>query len=300
LALTRAAPNDRKAIAVNFDCYLDIATLSLDFGMEKLGQWANQELTSLVRDSGRDLADGFGTLAPELRSQKQDDLQQKWNGTGIPPATCYYGFRFIEAIWHAKSISDECLLYGALGVTQYWCARVGDVKFPLSFFAIQDLRKVAPSLYGFLFLLLLRCGNSAWMGGEFSQADRFALFSAQSFLTPLPKSLKDSIATPLFKKPSSDDFVGILANNPSKGDHDACPGEISSRWGKVFLAAYYREINGEQFSVSISALLTLPSRRFDFAIQLRWIKCQACHLKILGLLDRDMQEVFTRLAEYYK
>ncbi|CAE6501533.1 unnamed protein product [Rhizoctonia solani] len=178
LALTPTAPNDKKVITSNFDSYLDIAILSRQFGMEKLEQWVKQELANLVHDSGKDLAEGFNISAIELHSRKQDDLKPKWDGEGIAPATHYYGFRLIEVIWYAKLVSDKSLLYGILSVAQYCCAHIRTVKFPISFLAITDLRKVAPSLYGFLFLLILGCGNSAWMGEEFTQTDRLAFFSA--------------------------------------------------------------------------------------------------------------------------
>ncbi|KAG8679529.1 hypothetical protein FRC11_003612, partial [Ceratobasidium sp. 423] len=300
LALTRTAPNDKKAIVGNFDCYLDIAILSRRFGMEKLEQWAKQELSNLVHESGKDLADGFDESFHEIHSEKQDDLETLWGEGDIPPAAACNRFRFIEAIRYAKATSDRSLLHGLLGAMQCCCARTTNVKFLISFLAITDLREVAPSLYGFLFLLLLRCGNSVWMGDEFTQEDRMAFFSAQSFLTPLPQSLKQSLVTPLFKKISSDGFARILFDDASKGDHDGCSWEVSSRWGRVFLVRYYKEINSEQFSVLTDALVSLPSRRFDLANQLRLIKCRTCRRKILELLDRDIKKVFTRLVGYYK
>ncbi|EUC55498.1 BTB/POZ domain protein, partial [Rhizoctonia solani AG-3 Rhs1AP] len=51
LALTLNAPN---AVVGNFDSCLDIALLSHKFAMENLEQWAKQQLTTLVTDSGKE------------------------------------------------------------------------------------------------------------------------------------------------------------------------------------------------------------------------------------------------------
>ncbi|KAH7334246.1 hypothetical protein B0J17DRAFT_720661 [Rhizoctonia solani] len=264
--------------------------------MDNLEQWAKQHLFDLVHNSGEDLAKGFNAYRRDSSSLRQDDLQIFSNKEGISPAPAYYIFRFVEAIWYAKETSNEPLLHGTLGTTQYCLSNVKNVKFIISFLRIQDLREVAPSLFGFLFLLLLRLGNSAWTGEELTQEDRMAAFSAQSFLTPLPQSIKVSIPTPIFKRPCANDFIEIL----SAPEDEKCRGEISGYWGKVFLASYCKGINSEQFSVSIDALIALPLRRIDLGVQLRPMKCQSCRLKLLEQLDRDIQEVYTRLATYYK
>ncbi|CAE6470814.1 unnamed protein product [Rhizoctonia solani] len=296
IALTRTAPNDTIAISSSFDSYLDIAILSRKFGMDDLEQWAKQHLLDFVHNSRKDLAKGFAAYRHDTSSLRQDDLQIFSKKDGISPAPAYYIFRFVEAIWYAKETSDEPLLHGTLGTIQHCLSSVKDVKFIISFLRIQDLREVAPSLFGFLFLLLLRLGNSVWTGEELTQEDRMAAFSAQSFLTPLPQSIKESIPTPIFKRPCASDFMEVL-NAP---EDEKCRGEISSYWGKVFPASYCRDINSEQFSVSIDALIALVLRRIDLGAQLRPMKCQSCRLKLLAQLDRDIQEVYTRLATYYK
>ncbi|KAG8727774.1 hypothetical protein FRC11_012474 [Ceratobasidium sp. 423] len=298
---TQPTPSDNKVVVGDFECYLDAAILSRKFGMEAVQQWAKKKLGELAHSSGKSLVDEFedfcGKTASGDNSRLGDDGPRPDSEVdGVLPATNFHAYRCVEAVQYARAVSDNALFHDVLSSLECYCVCPDfDVGALLSFLRIPNLRQTDPSLFGFLFLLLLCRGNQVWMEKIFTQEDRMALFSAQSFLTPLPKSLKESIVVPLFTRPvRANDLAAILS------DDTECHREIFYHWERIFSVGYYEDVNNREFSVLVSALITLPSRRLDFAVRLRRVKCQQCRRKILEQLDQDMQEVFARLAEYYK
>ncbi|CAE6535437.1 unnamed protein product [Rhizoctonia solani] len=299
--VTQPPTMDKQSIVCNFDCSLDIALLSRKFAMGDIEQWTKKQLGSLVHKGGETLVAEFDTFY-EHDESKPDDLNPEPGDNPVPHASYYSSaFRFIEAIKYARAVSDDSLLRDILCTFQLYCIDPDIlVEFLVSYLKIPDLRETDPSLFGFFFLALLHRGNQVWIGDTFTQADRVALFSAQSFLTLLPESLKTSLTTPLFVKPvSANDLIRISSNDTMVDDR--CHGDFFYLWSKEFPADYYQNINSKEFSVSIQALTTLPSRRLNLGTRLRqpWHKCKPCYHRILERLDEDIQEVFTRLVGYY-
>ncbi|CAE6493724.1 unnamed protein product, partial [Rhizoctonia solani] len=303
VVLSRPATNDRQAIVGNFDCYLDIAILSRKFAMEDIQQWARKKLNKLLHKSGKVLSEEFDDfyeyIMPDEDNRLGDEDFKPQTMDCVPVASSYPAFRFMEAIHYAKAVSDNTLLYDTLGVLEYYCINPGHkIEFLLSFLRIADLRKTNPSVFGFLFLLILSRGKLAWVEKAFTRDDRAVLFSVQSFLSPLPAAIKEPIVIPLFTRPArANEFARILSENTECKDR--CSEEIFLHWEKTFPAGYYHDVNSKEFSVSIKALTTLPLRRFNFTIRLGEVHCKQCSRKVQEQLDQDMQEVFARLAKYY-
>ncbi|CAE6416837.1 unnamed protein product [Rhizoctonia solani] len=283
---------DKKAVVDNFVCYLDVAVLSRKFGMEAMQQWAEKELAKVARNSGIPLAVQLEDFY-DKESDSDDELYVE-DGPGY-----YTAHVFVEAIQYARAVSHHTLLQDMLSILEYYASCLeSNVMFFVTVFRIEDLRTTEPSLFGFFFLLLLDCGNQTWIEKSFTQEERMALFSAQSFLTPLPKSLKASIFTPLFRMPTdAKKFATILSEGKCK---DGCHKEIFSHWKEAFTVDYYDDVNGREFSDSIEALATLPFRRLNFVTGVSRVKCLPCRRAIIGKLDEGMQEVFARLGGYYK
>ncbi|CAE7066095.1 unnamed protein product [Rhizoctonia solani] len=290
---------ENKSVVAKFECYLDVAILSRKFAMNTMQKWSEKELGKLVHRLGKDISDQINDFYGDMSDSGDAHYFGDYHDTSQNDAFDYCTFHFVEAIRYARAVLHTSLLYDLLSILQHNAANGSDVVFTLAFFRIADLRKTDPSLFGFFFLLLLEYGNQAWVDKQFTQEERIALFSAQSFLTPLPQSLKESILPLLFTRPtSSNDFVEILSEDPNHETN--CHKEIFSLWQKTFPASYYRDVNSREFSTSIKALVKLPLYRLDFSLGLHQTKCQACRKTILEKLDKDMQEVFTRLGGYYK
>ncbi|KAL5639341.1 hypothetical protein ACGC1H_006749 [Rhizoctonia solani] len=299
--VTRPSTLDKGSIVCNFDCYLDVALLSRKFAMEDIEQWARNQLSDLVHRGGKTLVAEFDVFYQDDEC-KLDDLDPEPGNNLVPHANYYSSaFRFVEVMRYARAISDDYLLHNILCTFQLYCIDADIlVEFLVSYLRIPDLRETDPSLFGFIFLTLLHRGNQVWIGDVFTQADRVAFFSAQSFLTPLPESLKASLVTPFFTKPTSgNDFIRVLFKDTRVAD--GCHEDFFHVWEKEFPAAYYENVNSKEFSVSVQALTTLPLRRLNLGIRLRQprYKCKPCYHRILGQLDQDIQEVFARLAGYY-
>ncbi|KDN36870.1 hypothetical protein RSAG8_10568, partial [Rhizoctonia solani AG-8 WAC10335] len=289
-----------KAIVGNFGCYLDVAVLSRKFAMEAMQQWAKKQLAELVRESGKLLADQLDDFDDEAGNLCDSIYLDDEYPDSADDAAFYNVFHFVEAIRYAGAVSHHTLLHNMLNILEYYSACPDpDITFFVAFFRIEDLCKTEPSLFGYFFLLLLDRGNQVWIDKAFTQEERMALFSAQSFLTPLPESLKAPVLAPLFARPTSaNEFAAILSEDAKC--EAACHDDIFSRWQKAFPVSYYNDVNSREFSVSIKALTTLPLHRLDFATGLCGIKSSTCRRKFLRKLDEDIQGVFARLGEYYK
>ncbi|CAE6535433.1 unnamed protein product [Rhizoctonia solani] len=287
-----------QAIVGMFECYLDVAVLSRKFAMEAMHQWAQRKLADIAYGTGKPLADQLNTFYNEA----YESTNNIYRDNDLPSDSHFSGFfasRLITAIQYARTVSRLTLLYNLLSIMEYYSSFTHpNLEYFSAFFRIEDLRTTEPSLFGFFFLLLLNCGNQMWVDKVFTQEERMALFSAQSFLTPLPESLKASVFAPLFIKPTnSNEFAAILSESKCE---NGCHKDIFSYWQKSFPVSYYRDVNSREFSVSIKALTTLPLHRLNFVSEVSRVRCLPCRRKIIRKLDEDMQEVFARLAGYYK
>ncbi|KAH7334262.1 hypothetical protein B0J17DRAFT_672740 [Rhizoctonia solani] len=216
-------------------------------------------------------------------------------------------FRFIDGIWYAKEILDTPLLHDMQNILQCYCSRLRffqpEVELLLSFFRFPYLCEKDPSIFGYLFLLLLELGHKTWNRKIFTHMDRMAFFSAQCYLTPLPDSLKIPAATPFFNKPeSAKKFARRFSTNLTQTScAQKCYQEALSSWQTEFDDEYYNGVASSEPLVAIENLTTIPYRRLCFSEKLRGIECShRCYLRLLGRVDRDIQGLYARLAEYYK
>ncbi|CUA75735.1 hypothetical protein RSOLAG22IIIB_06042 [Rhizoctonia solani] len=230
---------------------------------------------------------------------KKDDSTQMIKAEDSPI------FRLIDGIWYAGEISDILLLHDIRNLLQYHCTSPNylPVDLLLSFLRVPNLRERDPPTFGFLFLLLLDHGHKTWNRPMFTQTDRMAFFSAQSYLTPLPDSLKAPSTSPLFKKlGSAKKFVEKFSNNSTLDSAvQKCYREAFSCWRQEFDDTYYENLGSSEPLVAIKALGTIPRRRLSFSEGARSIECDhRCYLRLLGQIDRDIQGLYARLAEYYQ
>ncbi|CUA75736.1 hypothetical protein RSOLAG22IIIB_06043 [Rhizoctonia solani] len=211
-------------------------------------------------------------------------------------------FRFIDGICYAQEISDTSLLHDIRNILQCHCSDL-PVDLLLSFFRAPNLCEKDPSMFGFLFLMLLEDGHMTWNRKIFTHLDRMAFFSAQCYLTPLPDSFKTPSATPLFKKiESAKKFAKRFSSKLTRTSCvQKCYREAFIFWKTQFDNGYYDEVTSSEPLIAIRCLATIPSRRLGFSEKIRSIECDhRCYLKLLGRVDRDIQGLYTRLAEYYK
>ncbi|KEP49541.1 hypothetical protein V565_098360 [Rhizoctonia solani 123E] len=287
-------------IARCFALYLDVAILSRRFAMSNIERWAKRKLKGVLSVSAKLIAKGIDDALcededQENPAQKQDE--EAWN------VEEYCAFLFMDAISYAKAVSNIRLFNDSLGTLQYYCANRGSLKFLLGIMRIPGLRQSNPALFGSIFLALLSEGNGVWSRNLFTHMDRMALFSGQSYLSPLPESLKSTYA-PLFKMPTSSKAFaktfmdGSADRSPTKLH---CRSNFFAKWQESFGEDYYNEINSKDSMTAIRALNSLLSRRIDFAHQICRIKCdKKCYKCVLLRLDESIQHVHARLAEYYK
>ncbi|KAG8737823.1 hypothetical protein FRC11_001819, partial [Ceratobasidium sp. 423] len=227
------------------------------------------------------------------------DDEETWS------ANDYYAFRFVQAIAYAKDISNTAMLNDSLSTLQYYCTAMGDnLELFVNFLRIPELQESNPALFGSLFLLLLSKGNQQWSHHLFTHMDRMAFFSAQSYLTLLPSSLKVALNALLFTQPDSvQTFAGMLSDKPNYAlcpTRAICLNTAFLHWQTCFDQSYYEGVNSGEFLISVKTLTTLSSRRLNFSGQILHIKCQQqCRKTILLQLDEAIQDIHTKLAGYY-
>jgi hypothetical protein len=161
-------PKGNKALVDAFKCYLDVAVLSYRLSMQTVQTWAKGGLSKVMHNSGKTLATGIDNNSPIGRANVLDGDDE------VHEATDYAGFQFSEAARYARSVKYGSLLHVMFSILDnYWLGHEIEpsIGFLLSFFRIIDLRTTEPSLFGFLFLLLLTCGNQAWTRRTFTPED---------------------------------------------------------------------------------------------------------------------------------
>ncbi|KAG8690939.1 hypothetical protein FRC11_007950 [Ceratobasidium sp. 423] len=294
---------DVKNAARDFVFYADVARLSLKFAMKDTETWAKQRLAKLVHMPGKALNDGFEVLNYQDIGRSYDDVaNQVDHQFPTPNPANYEEFSIIEAIRYARDISDAPLLHDALNLMQYYCADENpDVTFVLALLRIPNLCDTEPSLFGFLFLLVLSTGNTRWMDNMFTQVDRMALFSAQSLLSPVPDSLKAPSETPLFNAPTLEFFTERLSDETVRQSCiEQCYPKALSDWQEVF-GRYYEDLADRDLRVPIDTLTSLPINRKHFSNRLQKNACaDGCYRVILAKIDQVIQDFYAQVAKYYK
>ncbi|GAB1524525.1 hypothetical protein RhiTH_007679 [Rhizoctonia solani] len=214
-------------------------------------------------------------------------------------------FQLMDALLYAESVSDTSLHYDVRNVLQHHCLypETHHIDTIVGLFRVACLQEKDPSMFGFLFIILLCQGNQTWKQDIFTRMDRMAFFSAQSYLTPFPDSLKTFVSVPLFTKPiSAKSFATIFSGaTTNKSCIEQCYTNAFTCWQETFDDTYYTGMSNKDTLMPIKTLLSLPNRRLDLAQKLSRSRCQhQCHWKLLGQIDRDLQGLYARIAEYYQ
>ncbi|CAE6511533.1 unnamed protein product [Rhizoctonia solani] len=251
-------------------------------------------------DEDEDGDDGSGDDEEMADGDSEDE-------TALPPEEVVCpSFQLMDALLYAEAVSDSPLHHGVRNVFQHFCTHPKHAlpHALVKLFKVPDLQEKDPSMFGFLFLMLLNQGNQVWKQDIFTRMDRMAFFSAQSYLTPFPDSLKTFVVVPLFTMPiSAKSFATIFSDaTTDKSCIEECFTRAFTYWNKVFDEAYYADMGSKETLTPIKALISLPHRRLNLAgkLVLR-SKCKhKCHLMLLSQVDRDVQGLYARLAEYYQ
>ncbi|CAE6402057.1 unnamed protein product [Rhizoctonia solani] len=241
------------------------------------------------RDNDEEMEDGESQYEIALPPEDEEDPE----------------FQLMDALLYAESVSDSSLQCDVRNVLQYHCVHpeylpVGTLA---NLFKEPDLKEKDPSMFGFLFVILLDQGNQVWKQDIFTRMDRMAFFSAQSYLTPFPDSLKTLVVVPLFTKLiSPKSFATIFSDGSTKKScAEECYTKAFTCWQEEFDEGYYADISNKSTLAPLKALITIPRRRLNLAEKLIVSECeQECHLKLLSQVDRDVQGLYARLAEYYQ
>ncbi|KAG8773894.1 hypothetical protein FRC12_002263 [Ceratobasidium sp. 428] len=258
----------------------DVVRLADRFGMEDIETWAAGQLKSLVKSSATLVVTGA----------------RKETGDGIPTA-------LVLALQYAIAIEDTPLVHNLRSLVQYYCAVPTKLSAPVleEFFRHPELYEKDFSLFGFLFITLLNLGHDGWDQECFTREDRIAFFSAQSYLTPLPRSLAKNLSMPLTTKPPyvpGGDLEVFGEDNCSQN----CRRRLSLAWKAAFDSSYYRGVTSSEAMKPTIELEHLPCLRFKFADAVCTLgACKKnCGNTALRLLDEDISKLFVRLAGYYR
>ncbi|KAG8713199.1 hypothetical protein FRC11_012993 [Ceratobasidium sp. 423] len=137
VALQSEDPTQGDAVAwENFNFYFDVARLAHRFAMVDMEQWAKSQFILLVSSSGKEVIS-----------------RPHW---GHPAAIV-----LLEAIEYAQIIQDLSLANDLRSILQYYLSKPEWTTLSelLKVFRIPDLRSKHPSIFGFIFIILLRAGH---------------------------------------------------------------------------------------------------------------------------------------------
>jgi hypothetical protein len=246
--------------------------------MADIENWATDQLACLVRISVETIVSG---------AHDEEDA-----------TSC-----LLSTLWYTKRVWGPRMQHNVRNLIQYYCTV--PLKQPIidqvTLFNHPALSSQDPPLFGLLFITLLSHGNSVWTQEVFDRQDRIAFFSAQSYLTPLPNSLGENLTLPLLSKPrltNRGDLEALVTLVCS----DKCHERLTDAWQDAFGSNYYTGVTSNRMLKPTSALATLPKLRHDFAkvVRLHSPCGNSCSSKTVDLLDHDLEQLFTRLAGYYR
>ncbi|KAG9118560.1 hypothetical protein FRC07_006871 [Ceratobasidium sp. 392] len=249
------------------------------FGMADIEEWAEEQLESFAETSATRIATG-------AKDQMKDRIPQV----------------FISTLWHAMAMEDPSRGHDVRNLIQYYCTLSPNLSPSALFehFRNPQLLEKDPSLFGFLFVTLLNLGHNVWEHKPFTREDRIIFFSAQSYLTPLPKSLGKGFTMPLLKKPLYES--GRLQEFEDKVCPEGCHRRLTTAWKGVFNAKYYDNVSSNEAMRATAQLGQLPCLRLEYAKVVRaHPSCDSdCSLETLEWLDADIFKLFKRLADYHR
>jgi hypothetical protein len=259
--------------------YSDVARVADRFCMTDIEAQAVEHLKELMVTSLKDIAARTRTHSKERMAS------------------------LISTLRDTELLSDTSLGYSVRNAIQYSCTVPASLPIPelVTLFHIPDLRHQDPALFGFLFIVLMSHGNSAWTQEGFTREDRIAFFSAQSYLLPLPNSLGETLEMPLLSKPR---FMkeAIITALETQTKSSRCCQQLTSAWQEVFDRGYYVNAASDRLLKPTLALADLPRLRHEFASAIRLLpSCgNRCAANTLNRLDQDLVQLFTKLAGYYR
>jgi hypothetical protein len=174
-------------------------------------------------------------------------------------------------------------------------ARVRDQAVRM--FKEPNLRDNEPSLFGFIFCLLLSLGHEFWSKAALlTRQDRIILLSAQVHLTPLPRS-----KIPLQWL----DAYTQRNDQVAKSRHKPCSRCLIARaWDDAFGGTFRQMLHSSTPLAGISALVLLPHKRQCFADAIKELPPAVCSNKcqdaIIRFVDHSIEEVFAQVAAFYR
>ena len=266
----------------NFCRYLDIADLSHRFVAPRLEAWALEQL-KVLSTSIEKLSLGWASVTYQIRALNYARLiQDKTLGHRIRT--------FVK-------LSYSYLLPNSL-VTLRESSIPLERKTFLAMFKYPNLQKDHPSLFGFVFCVVLSLGHEFWLHQPLlTRDDRIMLLSAHALLTPLP-----------FLKLELDWIEGTLSEaNPhgsEPGPRSCAHCNFQATWKQYFSRGYYKELKGKQEpSGGVYSLSKLIAKRVLFADALDKLgegctnNCKICFIEFV---DEKIERVFALFAEFYK
>ncbi|KAG8690938.1 hypothetical protein FRC11_007949 [Ceratobasidium sp. 423] len=297
---------DKHDAARDFIFYVNVASLSHRFSMEDIEAWAKERLVKLAHRIGTDVVDGFTNLTCKDIGRDEDpdmDMGKQDNKNTISLLSNHAVISILVGIRYARDVFDTSLLHDSLHAMQYYFSGEDDPtpELFLAFLRVPNLHKAEPSLFGYFFVVLLILDSNIWTQRVFTRIDRMALFSARCLLTPLPDSLKAPLGIPLFIRPTLQQFSKILCDNTvQQSCFEQCYATMFSHW-QVAFGLHYVRLADKDPRVPIKALANLPITRQRFSDLIKGSACsQQCYRVVLGKLDQGIQDLYTRVAGYYK
>lgn len=262
--------------------YLDIADLSHRFAASKLEAWALKQLRGISASTAR------------LALCKQ-----------------YVNYQ-LRALSYAKIIQDKILghrlrTFVELSYSYLLQPPSGGLTLLetearkqnlLVVFKRPNIQKDNPSLFGFVFCVILSLGQKFWLHHpSLARTDRIILLSTQAHLTPLPFPMLgldwlESTLTP----------VNPRGYNPELQSCTNC--NFQPAWARAFPGQYIEGMKEKQGpSDGVSLLAQLLGKRMSFVddLPLLTFNCRDnCKARFIEFVDERIENVFTLAADFYK
>lgn len=265
-----------------FNRYLDIADMSHRFAAPKLETWALKQLKDLS-NSLIQLSVYPSTVSYQLRALDYTRV--------IQDKSLEHRVRTVV------KLSYSYLLSTTLATLNESAILPRKIKL-LELFKHPNLQKDQPSLFGFVFCVVLSLGHKFWLHQpSLTRDDRIMLLSANTLLTPLP-----------FLELELDWIEGSLTEAKPRGCE---PGPRSCTrcnfqpaWARAFLGDYPKELRERQEPsggvASLSALITKRTLFGDALVGLGKGCTKNCKERFVEFVDERVERVFTLFAGFFK
>lgn len=262
--------------------YLDIADLSHRFAASKIEAWALEQL-KILSGSVKKLAQCEQHVTYQLRAISyariiRDKQLEHRMRTFVELS---YSYLLQESSFRLTGSEFEVHRRNLLKVFNY-----------------PNVQTSHPSLFGFIFCIILSLGHEFWLHHPLlDREDRIALLSTQAHLTPLPISIL-----------GLDWIEGTLTQANPRG----CNPELQSCaqcrfqpvWERAFPGQYIERMKKRESpsgGVGLLALLVEKRMAFVDALPSPNGRCtKNCQGRFVEFIDDKIEHVFVLLADYYK